>query len=186
LGYNAWLSRCDVDFSLVRSLAVDVGWSRSWRTGFDERISVEEIVRRLGHIEKLHLVSEYSLFNPNIRYDYSAWDRVSNGGEPGWNWVKIVDGEVWENVSHAINWQENMKRKLEAEKTKYGGEGGPKWMIPEVVLSFVKYERIPGDPGDWDENEILERLEPMKTEEYKPRKSFWPEFTKLFAERVGR
>jgi hypothetical protein len=44
LGYNPWLSRSDVDFNLIRPLAVDVGWSRPWRTGFDERISVGEIV----------------------------------------------------------------------------------------------------------------------------------------------
>jgi hypothetical protein len=184
LGYNPWLSRSDVDFNLIRSLAVDVGWSRPWRTGFDERISVEEIVRRLGHIEKLHLVSEYNLFNPDIKYDYSAWGRVPKGGEPGWNWVQIVDREVWENVSHAKNWQENMERKLEAEKTRYYGEGGDKWMVPEVTLSFVKYERIPGSLGDWDEDEILGRLEPMKAEEHRPRRFFWLDFSKLFTKRL--
>jgi hypothetical protein len=183
LGYNQWLSRSDVDFSLVRSLAVDVGWSRAWRTGFDEKISVEEIVRRLGHVEKLHLVSEYSLFNPDIKYDYSAWGRVPKRGEPGWNWVEVVDREVWEDVSPAKIWQKNVARKLEAEKARYEGEGEGRWVVPEVVLSFVKYERIPRSLGDWDEDEILGRLEPVKTGEYRPARSFWPNFIKFVTER---
>jgi len=183
LGYIAWFSRSDVDLSLVRSLAVDVGWSRPWRTGFDENIRVEEIVRRLGHVNELHLVSEYSMFNPDIRYDYSAWGRVPEVGEPGWNWVDVVDREVWEDVSHAKIRQENMARKLKAEKARYEGEGDGKWVLPEVVLSLVKYERIPRKPDDSDE-EILGMLELVKTEEYRPRRSFWPDFAKHLTERL--
>lgn len=163
-----------------------MGWSRPWRTGFDEKISVEEIVRRLGHVRRLHLVSEYSLFNPDIKYDYNAWGRIPKGGEPGWNWVEILDKEVWENVSHARIRRENMARRLEAERVRHEGEGEGrrKWVVPEVVLNFVKYEGMPGKLGDWDEDEILRRLEPMKTEEPKPARSFWPDFAKHFTERL--
>jgi hypothetical protein len=50
-------------------------------------------------------------------------------------------------VSHAKNWQENMERNLKAEKTRYYGEGEDKWMVPDVILSFVKYERITRNLG---------------------------------------
>lgn len=147
-------------------------------------------MRLLGYVEELHLVSEYSLFNPDIKYDYSAWGQTPEGEEPGWNWVQIVDREVWEDISHAKIWQQNMTRKLEAEKVRYEREGEGeeegegKWLMPEVVLSFVKYERFPRKLEYWDEDEILRRVEPMKTEEFRQRRSFWPDFAKLFKERL--
>jgi hypothetical protein len=184
LGYIAWLSRSDVDFSLVRSLAVDVGWSRLWQTGFDENLSVEKLTRMLGHVKKLHLVSEYSMFNPDIKYDYSAWGRVPKLGEPGWNWVEVVDAEVWEDLSHAKIRQENMERKLEAERARCGNEEVVKWVSPEVVLSFVMYERIPRKLVDSDKDEILEKLEPVKIDQCRQRRSFLPDFAKQFTKRL--
>lgn len=185
LAYGPWLARSDVAFGLVRSLAVDVGWGVPRRAGFVGDVGVEEMVRWLGGVERLHLVTEYSLFNQGVECDSSSWTPVPKGGQPGWNWVPMVNGAAWENAGCARNWQGKMVRKLEAEKMRCDAEGESRWVPPEVVLSLIKYERVPESFGYWDEDEILGRFEPMKTDEPKPKRSFWSELTKLFTERLG-
>lgn len=178
LGYRSWLSRYDVDFGVVKSVAVDVDSSVIWRTGYDEEIEVAEIVRQLGFVEVLHLVSEYSLFNPDVNFDYSAWGTVSGEGEEGWRWVEPVDRELWDDVSRAKSWRETVGGWLEAEKERYGEE---EWVMPEVVLSFVKFER-----GlmrkEYCEEEALRGLELVKVEDHEP-VSLWSRSIKFVADK---
>jgi hypothetical protein len=186
LCYRAWFERSDVDFSLIRSVAVDVGWSRTWRTGYDERISLEEIVRRLGNVRRLHLVSEYSLFNPDIRYDYSAWGKMESWAEAdaGWKWVVPVDRDLWENVSHAKRWQETVARQLEAEQKRYGDvEGVMPWVVPEVELGFVKFHKFPKVPREFrEEEQELGDFEMMKVED-NTSASLWTKSKRFMADK---
>jgi 2EXR family len=184
LGYRDWFCRNADDFGLVRSLAVDLGWSRTWRTGFDERIGVEEIVRCLGHVETLHLVSEYSLFNPNVKYDYSTWGKIGTG--EGWQWMEPKDKDLWENVSNARRWQESMRTQLEMEKKGYSDiDGETPWVVPEVVLSFVRFEALPLPKVFREEEQILGGLELVKVAANNGSGSLWSKVNRFVMDRLG-
>jgi hypothetical protein len=92
LGFLHWLSpQMGADFSVVRSLVVDVGSSRKWKTDFKEKKWVVEIVRHFGSVEKLHMVNEYCIVNPDAKFDFSKWGMMlteSGDREDMWNWVK--------------------------------------------------------------------------------------------------
>jgi hypothetical protein len=160
---DEWLAR-KLDFSAVRSLAVDVGFSDRWATGADEGLRVAEIVRRLGHVRKLCLISDYSAnFLPYRGAGLESWqgyekdlfNEMEGDWEGGWRWVvPKQENMIWGLNAATERRVEEVRLKLARERRKFR-QG---WEDPEEVVKFVKYVRPvkPENPNSVtpDKNEV--------------------------------
>lgn len=59
-----------------------------------------EIVRRFGHVEKLHLVNEYCIVNPDAKFDFRKWGMMLKSGGPGELGRRAAEGVLGGEFCH--------------------------------------------------------------------------------------
>jgi hypothetical protein len=59
-----------------------------------------EIVQRFGLVEKLHLVNEHCIANPDAKFDFSKWEMMLKSGDPGELGRRAVEGALSSEFYH--------------------------------------------------------------------------------------
>lgn len=172
----AWLSGSDnTDFSLVRHIAFDVSWVQSYL--FPD-ISIGEVVRLMGHVEVLHLISIDGLWDDR----YCHWhdlERHDRKNKSEFSWVDIDEvkcrqvgwrSRIWADWGPmsatalggpdclSLEGKDAMARytdvigQLQSERIRWP-DG---WNFPKVQLDFVRYDMIEKKMPVWASGKLPE------------------------------
>ncbi|KAH7408938.1 hypothetical protein BKA64DRAFT_663857 [Cadophora sp. MPI-SDFR-AT-0126] len=162
----SWLKGLDnTDFSIVQNLAIDRAWVEHVTPVLGSVVQLGEVVRLLGHVKVVHVVSLNSHWNMQPWTMWREIGRMPEDMRAEFFWVDIeevkkrpIDGysRIWaewgENSQmlragsdflslggeSAIARLEDVVQRLEAEKEKYPTG----WSMPRVQLDFVRYDRV--------------------------------------------
>jgi hypothetical protein len=158
----AWLNSDD-DFSQIPSIALDRRWVNSTLDEGDRIITAEAVVRRLGHVKLLHIVSHDGCWDERFGPTRHRWERDGMNVKCLYSLVdyeeiasrrKLGRPKIWAEFGPwsrtAYDWDlstespsagmkyDEMKRALEIERSRYPDD----WAVPRIQLDFVILDRI--------------------------------------------
>jgi hypothetical protein len=158
----AWLNSDD-DFSQIPSIALDRRWVSPTLDEGDKTITAEALVRRLGHVEILHIVSHDGWWDERFAPTRHPWERDGTNVKCVYSLVdyeeiasrrKLGRPKIWADFGPwsrtAYDWDlstesppprmkyDAMKKALEIERSRYP-DG---WEAPRIQLDFVILDRI--------------------------------------------
>ncbi|KAH6695878.1 hypothetical protein BKA61DRAFT_683246 [Leptodontidium sp. MPI-SDFR-AT-0119] len=155
----------NTDFSLVREIAVDREWLDPISPLSRLMMPVGELVRLLGHVEVVHVVSLNSHWSMRPWAMWREIGRVPDNMRPEFTWVDMEEVKKRPTGGYACIWSDwgdnaemaragtdilsldgvdararlgEVVQKLKDERVMYPSE----WTMPKVRLDFVRYNRV--------------------------------------------
>jgi hypothetical protein len=172
LALNRWLNS-GTDLSPFRSVAVDMGWFPQLTTPGDTGLSLGNVVRRFGHVEVLHIITDDYF---SVRYgNHCRWLGTIQGCNTLFDTTWVDPKEIASRKPCGVpciwaDWGPSSRAamatdlrtddsicvelfKKVVEHLKEEQERSPKdyWKMPKVELNYVRVDKKPngvfGDPS---------------------------------------